>query len=866
MTGGQPSQAARGASGRSLPIARSIIARTATLWVALWVALWVTLWAPASARTRLPEPRLAGVYPRWLASVDHLANEAERQAFRGLSSDTQRELFIHRFWAARGATSPARAGGALARWHRNFDTALDLYESLDDDRARAVMVSGAAPHSMRIVCDDVLERIEIWTYDAWHAAYQSGRAGAQGFTLLFYRDGPFERTRVRQWAPEQGAAPLLANSSSQEAGGADEILHLARAARCLHPAGADALLEHALGHALGPQALRRHLARPPVDAGWLAGFRREIAELPASSSSLPGATLEIRYPGRYNDQRTILEGHLAVPTGRFGRTAFGQIFDRVTLEADLHAGDRLKDTLHADYYLAGMPPEDGLVRLTFYRRLRPGTYSLDLRAVDGAGLALARETRTVRVPRMTQNAVPPAGSRRGFASLTRSEVGSLLTFPSLELLPAGTEAAGPTELRAVTSGGPIDRVGFFLDGVETAVDHEPPWSVELDLGREPQRHTIRATALDGAGRLLGEDHLELNATPPRFAVRVGEVEGTNSGARRVDIEVDVPAGEQLAHVDVYLNDQRVAVLRQPPFSFTLPPALPRPLAFVRAVAVLASGVKLEDLVIVEASVPVASIDVALAEVYVSVVDGHGRPVTGLGQESFTLREDGEPRPIVRFDTVAELAIDVGLLMDTSASMRRGLNTAARSARRFFETVIGPRDQALLVAFNHRIDRLMPFTGNRERLRYATAGLRAWGTTRLRDAIIYTLYGFGGQPGRRALVVLTDGQDVDSDFDAQQVLAAARRAGVAVYPVLLAGRERVEPSELETLALETGGRFFAVATVAGLDRVYQQIEAELRAQYLLVYQPATHGPRRFRRIAVSVAEPGLRARTISGYHP
>jgi VWFA-related protein len=284
------------------------------------------------------------------------------------------------------------------------------------------------------------------------------------------------------------------------------------------------------------------------------------------------------------------------------------------------------------------------------------------------------------------------------------------------------------------------------------------------------------------------------------------------------------------------------------------------------VAVLVSGAELEDLVIVASSVAVESIDAQLVELYVSVLDGRGRGVTGLKQESFTVHEDGEIRPVVRFANVADLAIDVGLLMDVSASMRRGLSTAAESARRFFDTVIGPKDQAMVVAFNHQLDLLEPFTGDIGRLRYATTGLRAWGTTRLRDGIVFSLHGFGGQQGRRALIVLSDGQDVDSDFDADQVLSVALRAGVAVYPIVLDASESAARTELERLADETGGRLFVVASVRGLDRVYQQIEDDLRAQYLLVYQPPAQDTRQFRKVDVSIASPGLRVRTISGYHP
>ncbi len=846
--------------------------------IAVQAALFWTGSLPIHA-AKTPEPKLEGLYARWLTSVAHLASPEERALFEGLDHDILRELFIHRFWSARGDGSPPRPGGPLARWRRNFDRAMSLYEDLDDARAQAVLMAGVPPRTIRLDCDDHLRRIEIWSYDPWHAANQSGRPDARGFTLLFYRDGPFERTTVHQWSPDMGVMPLTLGGPGQTIATTGDVLRLAAQDRCLRAPGARDLLKRGLEQALNVSALREHLAALPTDGeresgtalDWVDDFRTELADLRPSAALLPGAPLELLYPGRYNDQRTLLEGRIVVPADRFARTADGSLFDRVTIEGDIWQGTRLRDGFRADYYLAGRPPADDVVRLAFYRRLRPGTYTLSMRATDAGGLALVRETREIVVPRLENDAEPPAGNRQGFTALTRADVGTLVTFPSLEILPQGAEVTGRTELVAVTTGGPIDRVSFQLDDEAPISDHEPPWSTQVDLGLQPIRHTVIATAYDADGRVLADDRLALNAAPPRFAVRLTKAEKDANGRQQVTVAVDVPAGETLEYVDLFLNDRRLERRRgeqlSPAFTLVLPDLLPQPTAFVRAVASLASGAELEDLLIVRSRVPVESIDVQLVELYVSVLDGRGRGITGLPAEAFTVREDGRARPLVRFARVADLPIDVGLLMDVSASMRRGLATAADSAQRFFDTVIGTEDQAMLVSFNHQLELLTPFTGDTGQLRYATTGLRAWGTTRLRDGIVFSLHGFGGQQGRRALIVLSDGQDVDSDFDADQVLVTAQQTGVAVYPVVLGSSEPESHSELVQLAQETGGRVFTVASVAGLDQVYRQIEDDLRAQYLLVYQPPEENEsREFRHIDVSVTAPGARVRTISGYHP
>ncbi|RMH17820.1 MAG: VWA domain-containing protein [Acidobacteria bacterium] len=834
------------------------------------LALAALLLLQASAvegRSPRLEPRLAGFYADWLASVDHLLSERERQVFLALEHDVHRELFIRRFWEAHDAGAEGDHT-LLARWQENFDQVGRRFRSRDDDRARALMIAGKPPRVTRVECDRNLRRLEIWSYDDWHARFQSGRDDRRGFLLLFYLKTRLDYGDYRHWSPADGTAVLLAGGGGGRGSvPAAEVIALGRQGGCLRHAATRELLAAALDHALGVEELRRHLAPPPPAAGWLERLQAELAVTRPSAAALPAAPLEVRYPGRYNDQRTILEGRVAIPAEVFDRTAEGQLFDRVVISGDVYAGDRLADAFRVVHYLAGAEPVDGIVRLSFFRRLRPGTYLLKVRVADGRGLGLLRDDRAVDVPRLSEDAVAPPLSRLGFATLTRGDVGVLATLPSVELMaPAADLLVGPVELTAVTTGGPIARLDFLLDGVLAAVDDRPPFAVTVDLGPTPARHRVEVIARDPAQREVARDRLLLNAAPPRFAVRLLEPQ-PGGPAQRAVVEVDVPAGERLERLELFVNELRVATLRQPPFVRPLPPLPAGRTSYVRAVATLASGAAMEDLAVVGNQAPVDRVEVRLVELYASVLDAQGRSITGLTAADFTVYEDGEPQPLVRFDTVKNLALSVTLLMDVSASMRRKVEVAAASARRFFETVLTPKDRASLLTFNHDLERVVPFTNDVDRLRYGTIGLRPYGTTRLHDGVIYAAHGFGGRQGKRALVVLSDGQDVDSDFTFPQVLAFALRAGVAVYPILLDLADETTQADLERLAQETGGRFFAVAGVGELDGVYRQIEEDLRSQYLLVYRPPAAGERAFRRVEVELpGRPELRARTIHGYYP
>ena len=799
------------------------------------------------------ETRLQTFYDLWLQAVDHRMLPEEREAFVGLSTDEERETFIRGFWLARGVEEDDRE---LARWQRHFEEARQRFEHLGDRRAQAMLVSGK-PVGTTVFggCADIIRPLEIWSFDHFGD-------DEVAFFLVFYRHGQ----EHRHWAPSDGTGDLLYSVAPKERT-VSELVDYAKSRGCLDARfGADVNLRVALGRALGFEGLVQRMVPPSPDPSWLKDL------LADPRRGLPATSARLDLPGRFG-QKTILRGRVEIPVEVLGRNEAGHLFDRVVFHGDLwlgRKGGRLVDAFEVIHYVAGPPPTVARIPLEFYRRLRPGKYVLDLRVTESRGLGLLRETRYLEVPRMENLAEPPAGYRLGFSGLTRSEVGVLSTFPSVELRPLEGDdlPVGEVALEARTTGGPIARVDFFVDGQLAGQDSESPWAVTVQFEPPPRPHRVEAVAFDPEGRELARHALEVRAAPERFAVELLEpVRGT--AARRAVVSVDVPESDHLEHVEVFLGEELLATLEAPPFEVELPP---RPYSlrrapFVRAVATLESGESAEDLVLIDSRVPTEEIDVQLVELFTTVLDSEGLPVKGLPRDAFRVLEDGVEQPLERFDTVENLAIHVALLMDVSSSMRRRVQVASRSARRFFDTVLTPKDRASLQVFNHKIDRAVEFTDDVALLRSEAAGFRAWGTTRLHDSLVYTVHSFGGVVGKRALVLLSDGQDVDSDFPFEQVLEHTLRAGVAVYPIVLGVEDVQTLTDLETLARETGGRHFVISTVGALDRVYRQIEEELRSQYLLVYRsPAKQARGEIRTVRVEVVRPGLRARTLHGYYP
>ncbi len=864
------------------------------------------------AGAELPDqPVLDGFYDRWLAGVSAWMHETEREVFEALADDTARELFIRRFWQSRtaalpdgGSTAPARLprDRLLARWQLNFEEALHRFDSLSDERAQVLLVAGKPARVIVFPgCRNVVRPLRVWSYQGRHdrqpndgnqddhkpnadhpdASRPAPRRREESH-LVFWLDGGIGG-KYRLWSPDAGVSGLIFDGPARHhQWSVEEVVDYTRDKGCFRFSRGEAgRVAAALRGADGPADLRRMIRPTPADLGWLQELEAELAGDPDAGAELP-ATVDIDFVGGYQ-RKTVVQGRVAIPADLIGRNAEGLLFDRIVITGDVKLGDRLADSFRVVHLVAGAAPRaDGEVQgkkvapeagqpnnvivLDFYRRLRPGSYTLSLRVEDSGGLGLLRQVRALEVPVADSAAEPPAGRRLGLPGLTRSEVGVLTTFPGVEILPPTQQLLlGKVEIGAATTGGPIERLEFLLDGQAAGSDDTPPYAAVLDLGAEPRPRRLEAVAFDPAGREIARDATLLNAGPQRFAVRlVAPLPG--SGGRRAEVEVDVPEGRRLDRLELFVNQRLIATLTEPPFSHPLPAPEPNVTTYVRALATLMDGEAVEDLVFVHSPDPFDRVDVQLVELYTSVRDRRGRFVTGLTVDDFRVLEDGAPQQIRRFDTVENLPINVALAMDVSSSMRKKIGVATRSAQRFFETVLTPGDRASFLTFNHDVRQVVPFTGDAFDLRQGVSGFRAWGTTRLFDGIVYAVHSFGGLEGKRALVLLSDGQDVDSDFYFKQVLEIVLRSGVAVYPIALGVEDSQTVTDLTHLAEASGGRFFQIVGASELDQIYRQIEEELRSQYLLVYDPPVTGRRDLRRVEVEVLRDGLEARSIHGYYP
>jgi VWFA-related protein len=274
--------------------------------------------------------------------------------------------------------------------------------------------------------------------------------------------------------------------------------------------------------------------------------------------------------------------------------------------------------------------------------------------------------------------------------------------------------------------------------------------------------------------------------------------------------------------------------------------------------------------------PQFRVSVDTVSLSVTVLDEGGRLVQGLPLENFSIFEDGVPQTL-QFFSEAEVPLKMVILLDTSSSMRQKIDLAQEAAIRFVES-LSPGDEVQVVEFNDRVLTLAPLTSSFDEVTAAIRQIQVGGTTSLYEAVYISLKDLQREAkdelDRRAIIVLSDGNDTASLVGFEDVKEQARKSNVIVYAISLRATEqdlekdkyRNAKYELDVLARETGGQSFAPEKLDDLAGVYDEIATELKSQYSIGYvssNPATDGA--WRHLQVVSEAPGTRIRTRSGYY-
>jgi Ca-activated chloride channel homolog len=252
------------------------------------------------------------------------------------------------------------------------------------------------------------------------------------------------------------------------------------------------------------------------------------------------------------------------------------------------------------------------------------------------------------------------------------------------------------------------------------------------------------------------------------------------------------------------------------------------------------------------------VDVKLVNVFVTVTDERGAPVSALTKDNFQLFEDGRLQKVSVFDRESELPLSIVLDIDTSLSTRKDLPLELTSARRFVRAILRPVDALSLYEFSEVVDQVVPFTADLRTIDRGIDRLHLGAATALYDAIFLGAQALEERQGRKVMVVVTDGGDTVSKTDYQEALRAAQISEAIVYSIIVvpieasAGRDTGGEHALIQLSEDTGGKYFYATTIAQLDQAFKKISDELRTQYLLAYYPSQRlADSDFRRIEVKL---------------
>ena len=298
------------------------------------------------------------------------------------------------------------------------------------------------------------------------------------------------------------------------------------------------------------------------------------------------------------------------------------------------------------------------------------------------------------------------------------------------------------------------------------------------------------------------------------------------------------------------------------------------------------------------SVTTLKVNVDVVQLFFNVKDRHGALIPNLAKDNFDLFEDGQAQTIKYFKAESDLPLTLGMLIDSSGSQMRVLDMEKEVGGSFLENILHAKDEAFVISFDVDITLLQDFTNSVSRLRRAlnSAKINTGGFscsngplgpqgpipcgssgprgTALYDAVYLASHDeLSHEVGRKAMILLTDGEDEGSRLKIKDAIEAAQKADAICYVLLIADRGFYGfggyhgDTEMKKLTQETGGRVIEVGNkIEKLRAAFDQIAEELRSQYNLGYVPTnTARDGSFRKVEIKPKQPDYKIQARSGYY-
>ena len=576
----------------------------------------------------------------------------------------------------------------------------------------------------------------------------------------------------------------------------------------------------------------------------------------ASPSAIPPIAINSELAGDAAD------GTVARLTFRY------RIPDEVPLEAEviLQGSISAQGQVVRNFRVTLRPDERGEARLL--ETLPVGTYELEARLFipfeDRAPIILAKGV--VPLPITATNKTYVASADDGAAGAVAEGVVPEVTG-AVRILTPRRDLAPNLFVVNVDVKPPVTRVEFFVEGKKIFTKNAPPYVAELDLGSLPRRVEVRAVGYDKSGRYIDADAWLVNERETPLEVKITRTT-TADGISHFKVSVQNQQNVGLKSVELFAGDKKLAAWSHPPYAIDLPTARLQGFDFVRATALNDNNVEATDLLYLNGERYTESIEVNLVELPVTVSDASGAVVTSLQKDDFQVFEDSKAQKISNFAFANNLPLSVGVLVDHSGSMKPRITDARNAALQFFKQILGNRDRGFFGGFSWQTTKLSPLVSDLASLQEQVQSMPdADGGTALYDAIVTALYQFRGVEGRKALVIVTDGEDTASRVPYDEMLKYVRSARVPLYFIGIDMGPFGGNSKMKSLAAETGGVAYFVKKVDELGETYKKLEADLRSQYLISYYTEAGGKdSKYRTVEVKTKKAGLKVRTIRGFIP
>jgi Ca-activated chloride channel family protein len=508
--------------------------------------------------------------------------------------------------------------------------------------------------------------------------------------------------------------------------------------------------------------------------------------------------------------------------------------------------------------------------LTSVQTLQPGNADVDAKLMvpleEQTPVILAKATQTFAIAKMNKAYIAKEGDDAE-AILAEGIVPE--TSGAVKIITPRRDVAPNLFIVEVDVQPPVKRVEFWVEGKRILARNAPPYRAELDLGALPKRVEVRAVGYDAQGRYVDADAFVVNEHETPLEVKITRTV-TPDGVSHFKLSVQNPKATTIKSAVFFAGQKKLHEWTAPPYALNVAASQLKGVDFVRASVTDETNYEASDLLFLNGDRFSEEIEVNLIELPVMVSDRAGLPVTDLKQQDFTVLENGKPQKITTFNYASNLPIAAGVLLDHSGSMKPRMEQAKSAALEFFKKIMRPGDRAFVTGFAFDAKSASPFVSDVSSLQSQVSAIpEASGGTALYDAIVTGLYRFRTLQGRRALIILTDGEDTTSRTSYEEMLTYARSARVPLYfiGVGLGIMDASGTNKMKTLAAETGGIAYFIHDIKQLDETYAQLDKDLRSQYLIAYNAQTSvKDRAYRKVEVKVSKPGMTVRTIRGFIP